>query len=582
MEELFIRINMNKLEVNYEIVPEKYRKMGGRWLTSQLVCEEIPSTSHPLGPNNKLVFAPGIVTGTRAPCSGRMSVGSKSPLTDEIRESNVGSPVAIALAKMGIKGIIVEGQPKEKDKLWILRLTNKGNGILEPAAELKGMGLYELAKSIRKKYGKANFIAIGPAGERCMSIAGICFSDKDGRPSRYAGRGGLGAVMGTKGLKAIIVEDPGTSRLKKIVDQDLFRTGERKLVEALKKHRFTKPGGILNSYGLTFLVDVLNEIGALPTCNFRKGSFEGANKISAKAIAETIKQRNGSGKTGHSCHRGCIIKCSVIWPKPNGIEHVSSLHYESLWALGVNCGIDDIDAIAEMIWMCNDNGLDTIEAGIALGLAMEAGLINFGDVQGAIRLLKECVQGTTLGRVLGNGAALTSKILGVTRVPAVKGMGMPGYDPRALKGLGVTYLTSPMAADHTAGYTVVTEVFGIGNEAILLSSENKVELSKNYQAITAFLDATGYCLFILFAILNDSSGLEGMVDTVNGVLGTNWTTKEIVDIGRRIIALECSFNAKAHKRLPEFMYDEPLSSHWSCYDVLLDEEPDKIWKGQQK
>jgi len=577
--EFFVRVNMSELKVSFEVVPEKYRKMGGRWLTSQFVYDEVSPTCHPLGPNNKLIFAPGIVTGTAAPCSGRISVGSKSPLTGGIKESNAGTPVAQALAKMRIKAIIIEGQPQEKNKLWILRLTKDG-GNLEPAQGLSGMGLYEFAQRVKERFGRVNFAAIGPAGEKGLAMAGVCFNDRDGRPCRYAARGGLGAVMGAKGLKAIIVDDTGAPGVN-VIDQDLFRIGQRKLAGALREHTMTKPGGLLNTYGLTFLIDVLNEVGALPTRNFSIGRFEGANKISAKTIVEVIKQRNGNGSTGHACHSGCIIKCGIIWPRPNGLEHVSSLEYESIWALGVNCGIDDIDAIAELIWICNDSGLDTIEAGVTLGVAMEAGLVPFGDVQGAIRLLRECTRGTTLGRILGNGAALAGKVLGVTRVPAVKGQGMPGYDPRVIKGLGVTYMTSPMGADHTAGYTTATEIFSIGGKANPLSPKGKAELSRNFQAITAFIDATGYCLFILFAILDNPRGLEGVVDTCNGVLGTRWTVQEVGMIGNEILKVERSFNkaaglTKASDRPPEFMRYEALFPHKQIYDVP-DEELDKVW-----
>lgn len=575
----FVRINMSELKVSFEEVPEKYKKMGGRWLTSQFVYNEVPPTCHPLGPSNKLIFAPGILTGTIAPCSGRISVGSKSPLTGGIKESNAGTPVAQALAKIGIKAIIVEGQPKEKDKFWIVRLSREG-GKLESARGLMGIGLYEFAKCVKERFGKVGFIAIGPAGEKRLPIAGVCFNDKDGRPCRYAARGGLGAVMGAKGLKAIIVEDTNTSPVT-VVNQALFRDGQRKLVEALREHHMTKPGGLLNTYGMNFLIKVLNEIGALPTRNFSAGRFEGANKISGKVIVEIIKQRNGNGTTGHPCHPGCIIRCGIIWPRPNGFEHVSSLDYESVWALGANCGIDDIDAIAELIWICNDGGLDTIEAGVTLGVAMEAGLIPFGDIQGAIRLLRECIQGTLLGRVLGNGAAFAGRLFGVTRVPVVKGQGMPGYDPRVVKGLGVTYMTSPMGADHTAGYTTATEIFGIGGKVNPLSPKGKAELSRDFQAITAFVDATGYCLFILFAVLDIPSGFEGMIETCNGMLGTKWTSDEVMAIGKEILKIERSFNeaagfTKADDRPPEFMRYETLPPHNQVYDVT-DEELDKVF-----
>lgn len=575
----FVRVNMTDRTVKFEEVPEKYKIMGGRWLTSSLISDEVPATCHPLGPNNKLIFAPGIVTGTAAPCSGRISVGGKSPLTGGIKEANAGTPAAQSLAKMGIKAIIIEGQPKEKDSFFILRL-NKDGGSLEPAGDLVGIGLYEFAKRIREKFGNVDFIATGPTGEKRMAMSGVCFNDKDGRPCRYAGRGGLGAVMGAKGLKAIIIDDTGAPGVN-IADQDLFKTGQRKLVEALREHGVTKPGGTLNTYGTAALINVLNEAGGLPTRNFSAGRFEGANKIAGETIAEIIKQRNGNGTTGHPCHPGCIIQCGNVWARTDGSEHVSCLEYESVWALGANCGIDDIDAVAELVWICNDSGLDTIEAGVTLGVAMEAGLIKFGDAQGAIDLLKECAKGTPLGHIIGNGAAFTGRAFGVTRVPTVKGQGMPAYEPRAVKGVGITYMTSTMGADHTAGYTVAPEILSVGGKVDPLVSGGKAELSRNFQATTAFLDSTGYCLFISFAILDIPTGFEGMVETCNGVLGTKWTADDVTSIGKEILKIERAFNeaagfTKAHDRPPEFMRYEPLPPHNHVYDVP-DEELDKVF-----
>lgn len=570
----FVNVDMSELKIRFEEVPEKYRKMGGRWLTSQFVYDEVPPICHPLGPFNKLIFAPGIVTGTTAPCSGRISVGGKSPLTGGIKEANAGTPAAQALAKMGIKAIVIQGQPKEQNGCWILRI-NGGSGSLEPAEEFIGMGIYEFAERIKKKYGKVDFAVIGPAGEKCMPAAGVCFNDKDGRPYRYAARGGLGAVMGAKGLKAIIIEDDCNNSSVTVVKQGNFKDGRRKLVEALREHRMTKPGGLLNTYGMSFLMDVLNRIGALPTRNFRAGSFEGAHKLSGEVIIEMIKQRKGEGTIGYPCHPGCIIQCGHIWPRPDGVEHVD-LKYESVWALGANCGIDDIDAIAELIWICNNYGLDTIEVGVTLGVAMEAGLLPFGGHREAKRLVMECAQGKLSGRFLGSGAATAGRLLGVRRVPVVKGQGMPGYDPRIVKGLGITYMTSPMGSDHTAGYTAAAEIFGIGGRVNPLASTGKTELSRYFQSITAFLDAAGFCLFILFAVLDIDDGFRGVVETCNGVLGTEWTADDVMLMGAEILRIERSFNeaagfTKADDRPPEFMRYEPLPPHSQVYDVAAEE-----------
>jgi aldehyde:ferredoxin oxidoreductase len=570
-----LRVDMTDLTTKLEDMPKKYKDMGGRWLTSSIICDEVDPMCHPLGPNNKLVLAPGIVTGTVASTSARISVGGKSPLTGTIKESNAGTKFSPMLAKLGIKAIVVEGEPQ--DGKWHLLEINKDGPRLVPADDLAGKGTYETTDTLIEKYGKAGVGCIGPAGEMKMAMAGVCFNDQKDRASRYSGRGGLGAVMGAKGLKAIVVDDKGAPGVT-ITNKDLFDEGRKKLTEALQTHDITKPQGALNTYGTAVLINILNEAGGLPTRNFSSGRFEGAAKIAGEAIFEGNKERLGKELYNHACSPGCIIQCSNTWHKPDGTEHVSCQEYESVWAFGANCGIDDLDVTGELIRLCNDIGLDTIEAGGTVAVAMDAGVIPFGDGQGAINLLEEIRKGTPLGRVIGNGAAVTGKAFGVVRVPAVKGQNMPAYSPRAVKGIGVTYATSTMGADHTAGYTICPEILSVGGEEDALSVEKKGELSRNFQAATAFIDSTGHCLFIAFAILDIAEGFEGVVDECNGVLGTDWTMDDVDRIGKEIIGKERAFNeaagfTKAHDRVPEFMKYEKLPPHntvWDVPDEMLD------------
>jgi aldehyde:ferredoxin oxidoreductase len=433
--------------------------------------------------------------------------------------------------------------------------------------------------SLFDKYGKRVGVeAIGVAGEMKMASAGICFNDHlQNRPSRYAGRGGLGAVQGSKGLKFIVIDDtdgPGVE----IADQGLFRTGMRKLSGALRTHDVTKPQGGLNTYGTAVLINVINEAGALPTRNFSEGRFEGAAKIAGEAIFEGNKERLGKELYNHACSPGCIIQCSNTWHRPDGTEHTSCIEYESDWALGANCGIDDLDVIAELNQLCNDYGLDTIEAGGTIAVAMEGGLAQFGDGKRAIELMHEIGKGTPLGRILGNGAATTGKVLGVVRVPGVKGQNMPAYEPRAIKGIGITYATSTMGADHTAGYTIAPEILAVGGDVEALDVEGKADIARTFQTATAFIDCSGHCLFIAFAILDIPEGFEGMVEECNGVLGTAWTADDVTRIGQEILKKERAFNeaaglTNADDRLPEFMKYEPLSPHnevWNVPDEMLD------------
>ncbi|MGM0689377.1 MAG: aldehyde ferredoxin oxidoreductase family protein [Bacillota bacterium] len=573
------RVDMTNKKVTVEPLPEKYKGKGGRWLTSQMVSDEVPADCHPLGPNNKLVIAPGILSGTRAPNSGRISVGGKSPLTGGIKEANAGSPFPQALARMGYAALVIEGLV-EDGKQWLVKLDVNGGEVI-PADDLKGKGAYETGTMLWEKFGeKTPFVVNGPAGEAKMAMAGIAFNDPEGRASRYAGRGGLGAVMGSKGIKAIVLDDTDAPGVKP-VDEEMLRAGQKKLADSILSHDLTKRGGGLNSYGTALLINVLNEAGALPTNNFRSGVFEGAKKISGEALAEAAEKRGGAGTMGHRCHPGCIINCSTVYANEDGSEHVSSVEYESIWSLGANCGIDNLDHVAELVWLCNDLGIDTIEAGCTIGVAMEAGLAEFGDGEAAIKMLKEIYERTPLGHILGQGTQFTGEAYGVTRIPTVKRQGMPAYEPRAVKGIGVTYATSTMGADHTAGYTIAPEIAGVGGSADPLSTKDKVSLSKAFQDTTAFIDAAGYCLFIAFPILDIPSGFDGVIETVNGMLGTSYTSDDVTRIGDEILRLERDFNMRAGlgkeaDRMPEFMKLEKLPPHNHVWDIS-DEELDTFW-----
>ena len=572
-----LRLNMNDRTYRLSEVPEAYKNLGGRGTTSTIVHDEVPPLCHPLGPNNKLVFAPGIVTGTAAPTSARVSAGAKSWLTGGIKESNAGSSWASYLANMQIKALIVEGQPMEKGKYWITHLTwddkaGKPKAEFLPADPYTGKDLYEVFPKVYEKFGTGAAIAgCGVAGEYGYGNSGIAFNDLGKRPSRYSGRGGLGAVMASRRLKFIVLDSKGAPGVS-IANKGLFDQGAKKLAEALREHAITKPKGGLNTYGTAVLVNIMNEAGGLPTRNFSSGRFEGAAKIAGEAIFEGVKNRLGKEVYNHACSPGCIIQCSNTWYKTDGTEHTSCVEYESDWALGANCGIDSLDDVAEMIRLCNAYGLDTIETGTALAVAMEAGVIPFGDGKKAIQLVHEMGKGTPMGRILGGGTDFAGRAFGVTRVPTVKRQSMPAYEPRAVKGMGVTYATTTMGADHTAGYTIAPEILSVGGKVDPLSPEGKAALSRGFQTTTAFIDSTGHCLFIAFAILDIASGFEGMMEECNGVLGTNWKSEDAAKIGGEILRKERAFNeaagiGKEEDRIPEFMKYEPLPPHNQVFDV---------------
>jgi aldehyde:ferredoxin oxidoreductase len=554
---------------------EDYAGLGGRALTSALISKEVPPLCHPLGADNKLVFAPGLLSGTAAVISGRISVGCKSPLTGGIKESNAGGQGAQVMARLGYGAVVLEGKPAD-DSLYKIFI-NKDGVTITADNSLKLLGNYDLVEKLIGEYGdKITCISIGPAGERKMCSASIAITDMEQRPTRHCGRGGTGAVMGAKGVKAIILDD-SEMPMRSPKDPEKFKAANRAFADGIKKHPVTGEG--LPAYGTNVLTNVLSEAGGYPTNNFSKGSFEGAGKISGETQAELETARGGLAT--HGCHRGCIIRCSGVYNDKDGNYLTKQPEYETVWAHGGNCGIDDLDAIAQLDRMDDDYGLDTIEMGATIGVAMEAGLIAFGDAQGAIRLVKEVGEGTDLGRILGNGAAVTGKVFGVERVPVVKGQALPAYDPRAVQGIGVTYATSTQGADHTAGYAVTANILGVGGSVDPLKPQGQIELSRNLQIATAAVDSTGMCLFIAFAVLDQPETFQALIDLLNGFYGLSLTADDVTELGKSVLKNEREFNRKAgftaeHDRLPEFFKNEKLPPHNTVFTVT-DEELDTVF-----
>ena len=552
-----------------------YEGLGGRALTSALVSKEVPPLCHPLGADNKLVIAPGLLSGTIAAMSGRVSVGCKSPLTGGVKEANSGGQPSQMLARLGYGAIVLEGKPKE-DKIYKVFINKEGVKIT-PDNSLKLLGNYDLAEKMKKEYGeKIACISIGQAGEMKMSAASVAFTDMELRPTRHAGRGGVGAVMGAKGVKVIVIDDTGMG-MRAPKDPQKFAEANKKFVEGLKKHPVTGEG--LPTYGTNVLTNVINEAGAYPTKNFMWGRFPNCQKISGETQAQTETARGGLAT--HGCHRGCTIQCSGTYMDKDGHYLTKQPEYETVWALGGNCEIDDLDAIAMLDRLCDDYGLDTIEMGAAIGVAMEAGLAKFGDSQAAINLLKEAGKGTPMGRILGNGAAITGKVLGVERVPVVKGQALPAYDPRGIQGIGVTYATSTQGADHTAGYAVATNIMKVGGFVDPLKPEGQVELSRNLQIATAAIDSTGMCLFIAFAIMDQPETFQALLDLLNAFYGLTLNADGVTDLGKSILKNERAFNIQAgltaqHDRLPDFFKKELLPPHNLTFQVT-DQDLDKVF-----
>jgi len=571
-----LRVNMTELSTSSEEISSDYQGLGGRGLTSAIINKEVDPTCSPIGPNNKLVFAPGLLGGTNCANSGRISVGGKSPLTGGIKEANSGGQAGAYLSKLGIAAIVIEGMPKG-DKLYKL-LIGKEKCELQEADELKGMGNYATVERLKDEYGlDMGYVSIGQAGEWKMPSASVAFTDRELRPTRHAGRGGLGAVMGSKGLKAIVI-DPEGGESAPLVDKEAFKAAAKRFAKALMEHPVTSEG--LPNYGTDILINVINEAGALPTRNFSSGRFEGADKVGGETLNKLTIERKGD--TTHGCMSGCVIRCSGIFLDAKG-NHVSKWpEYETVWAFGPNCGIDDLDAIARMDRACDDFGVDTIETGNAVAVAMEGGVKEFGDTAGAEELVNEIGKGSPLGRILGAGAGTVGKTFGVRRVPVVKNQALPAYDPRAVKGVGVTYATSPMGGDHTAGYAVATNIMKVGGDVHPLRNESQAKLSSDLQVATAFIDTAGLCLFVAFPVLDIPDAFAAIVDMVNAKFGLSFTGDDIGAMGQRVLKMETDFNTRAgfnraDDRLPEFFRTEKLPPHDVVFDVS-DEDLDSVFQ----
>jgi len=554
-----------------------YAGLGGRAMTSGIVSKEVPPTCHPLGADNKLVIAPGMLSGSVAAMSGRISVGCKSPLTGGIKEANSGGQPSQMLGRLGYAAIVLEGQPKEK-ALYKIFINKDGVDIKEDNS-LCMLGNYDTVEKMKAEYGeKIHCISIGPVGEMKMSAASIAFTDMEQRPTRHAGRGGVGAVMGAKGVKVIVIDDQGCAA-RTPADPEKFKAANKEFVAGLRKHPVSGEG--LPAYGTNVLTNVINEAGAYPTKNFQFGQFEGASKISGETQAELENARGGEGSATHGCHRGCVIRCSGTFYDKNGNFLTKQVEYETMWAHGGNCGIDDLDAIAQIDRLDDDFGVDTIELGAAIAVAMEGGLAEFGDAEAATNLVKEVGKGTPIGRILGNGASVTGQVFGVERVPVVKRQAMPAYDPRAVQGQGVTYATTTMGADHTAGYAVATNILGVGGTVDPLKPEGQMELSRNLQVATAAIDSTGMCVFIAFPILDQPETFQALVDLIGAFSGQNLTADDVTALGQSVLKKEREFNAAAgltskDDRLPDYFKSEKLTPHNVTFAVS-DEELDQVF-----
>jgi aldehyde:ferredoxin oxidoreductase len=564
-----IRVDTRTLQVSLDPDPAPYARLGGRALIAKLLLEEVPPTCDPLSPENKLIIAPGLLGGSGVTAAGRLSIGGKSPLTGGVKEANAGGTAGDALGALGVKAIVVENQPLS-DHWYILLVHLDLSAELIPFDDLKGQGSYATSELLQDKYGKdTTVISIGQAGEQMLRGAGIAVTGSNDQRSNHAARGGLGALMGSKHLKAVLIEKPKEKKL--LFDPNLLREARRQFASELINSPKLGRKGSQHLYGTASIVGAVNEMGSLPTRGFSSGKFEDAETLRGEYLRKTILERGG--KIGTSCMPGCVISCRNVYVDEDGKSLVGTLQYETIALVGSNLGFGNLDDVARLNYICNDYGLDTIEMGASLGVAVEAGLAEFGDFKSIAALLEQVAQGTETGVMIGNGAVATGNALGITRVPAALGQAIPGYDPRSLKGNGVTYATSPQGADHTAG-----NAFGARNEVDPLGVNGQKELSFKLQVISAMLDSTGLCLFARPPIIANP---QLLVDMVNGIYGWGWTIEDYDRFNQDVLRMELEFNRRAgitskDYRIPTWMQDEPLPPHQTVFDVP-DEDLDDVF-----
>jgi aldehyde:ferredoxin oxidoreductase len=556
------RVNTRTQELKREPVPENWQRLGGRGLIARVLVDEVDAKCDPLGAENKLIFTPGLLVGHMLSSTDRLSVGGKSPLTGGIKEANAGGRTGYHMAFMGMHALIIEDMPNE-DGYWVLYLSMNG-AKWERADDLAGLGVYATAPKLLEKYGdKVAISMIGPGGEMRMKSAGIQNLDKDRIPSRIAARGGLGAVMGSKGLKAIVFDHVGGQK-PAIADPEAFKVAQKDYTQSVMNH----PQSVTyRDYGTAAMAQMTQSFAAIPAHNFSRGTFDNVEAISGETLREFTLTRGKPSDPAHACMAGCTIKCSNVFGGEDGKIIVSPLEYETIGLMGTNLDIDSLDSIGRMNWHVNDLGLDSIEVGGALGVAAEAGLMRWGSEEDAQKLIDEMRAGTELGRVLGDGAVTVGKKYNIERVPAVKGQAMSAYEPRSIKGTGVTYATTPQGADHTCGLTIRAKV----NH---LDPTQQKEASLNAQLNMAGYDTLGACIFAGFGYAATPDGV------VKRLLKSRYGWDDLPDnilqaLGKETIKLEREFNKRAgftkeDDRLPKWMMEEAIPENGSVFDVSED------------
>ncbi|MGB0388897.1 MAG: aldehyde ferredoxin oxidoreductase C-terminal domain-containing protein [Ardenticatenaceae bacterium] len=546
----YYHINLNDRSINSEELEGEAIIRAGRYHITKTLLEQGVATVDPLSAENVLIFSAGPFAGTSFSNANRTSVGCKSPLTGGIKEANGGGTFSYALGQLEISGFNLYGASDE----WVVIHFKKDGSIEFDSAEpYMGLGNFECAELLHETYGKKVSLGLcGPVGEYMGLLAGIAFSDKERRPARLAARGGVGAVMGSKKVKAVVVD---TNRTPSFVDRKTVLKSVRTYASKLRESPIITK--FFAEVGTMGMADFTNLIGGLPVRNFTSGQFVDPKdeKETFKMGGDYIVELNNSrgGNQTHACMPGCVIQCSNIYADADGNEVVSPVEYETLGLLGTNCGVSDPDDLAALNFIANDLGIDTIETGAMIGVLMDVGLAEFGDVDFMVKVLQEIRKGTEDGQIWAQGTARVGEHYNSERIPAIKKQGISAYDPRVIEVTGITMMVTAQGADHTAG-----------NVARMKSrkktTDQLLDASLQAQISMAANDSLGLCIF---GGSVTGKNLEFVMDSMNSAHGTDLGADFFDQIGRETLLMEREFNIEAgfteeDDELPEFFYKEAL------------------------
>jgi aldehyde:ferredoxin oxidoreductase len=545
----YLTIDLSTKTVESKDLDGEALARAGRYLIAKTLVDRGLAGIDPLGPDNPLIFSAGPFAGSNFSNGNRISVGCKSPLTGGIKESNGGGTMAFAMGQIGIAGLTLENQ---SDDWVVIRIPLEGEITFEDATPYLGKGVFETADMLFEKYGdKVSLGICSPVGEYGGLLAGIVFTDPEGRPTRISARGGVGAVMGSKKVKAIVCDK---HKMPEFHERKKFMQSLKAYGNEIKDDPATQN---LGARGTAMVADVINHLGGLPVANFREGQqVDTSSGDVLKMGGDYIRDQNieRGGEPTHACMPGCMIRCSNVYVDENGKELVAPLEYETIGLLGTNCGLTHPDQVARVNAVANDLAIDTIETGGMLGAMMDAGLGEYGDENFMLEALADIREGNERGRILAQGAARAAEHYGIERVPVIKKQAISAYDPRVIEVTGISMMLTAQGADHTTGNLPAFECTG-------KSTEELARESLNIQAKCATVDSLGICVFGR-SVHNVQPEL--IIDALNAALGTEFETEFFDRLGKETLVLEKRFNEDAgfeikDDELPDFFYQEPLA-----------------------